>query len=349
MKIKVETEKKYYCLEPEKLIELALNLNFKQTKKINEIDEYFTDIDSNFIKNRTCLRIRKQDDEKMEITFKGKSNDMLGLYCKLENNISCNIDEYNNYLNLFLSLGYYSYVEVKKERLIYKLKNDKYNYSIMIDKLDELGGFVEFEIISEKEDSKKNELKEELNNLISKFDNLNLKEATKPYRDIVAESKYKKICSNVDQNNIYINIDNELINYEKDFFKKYKEDISKVCKANIKWGTYKKNGEIDNKITNIVDDYLENLIFDSKELFVVINLLKKLNYNIYFVTKMNKIFFKHLFCKLNISLKNVIYLKNENLIQTLKKSNVDISKSIIINNRDLKEINSILLIIINNE
>ena len=50
MKIKVETEKKYYCLEPEKLIELALNLNFKQMKKIKETDEYFTDIDSNFIK-----------------------------------------------------------------------------------------------------------------------------------------------------------------------------------------------------------------------------------------------------------------------------------------------------------
>lgn len=349
MKIKVETEKKYYCLEPEKLIELALNLNFKQMKKIKETDEYFTDIDSNFIKNRTCLRIRKQDDEKMEITFKGKSNDMLGLYCKLENNISCNIDEYNNYLNLFLSLGFYSYVEVKKERLIYKLNNNKYNYSIMIDKLDELGGFVEFEIISEKEDSKKNELKEELNDLISKFDVLNLQEATKPYRDIVAESKYKKICNNAVHNNIYINIDNELINYEKEFFKKYKEDISKICKTNIKWGTYKKNCEINNKIINIVDNYLENLIFDSKELFVTINLLKKLKYNICFVTKVNEIFFKHLFGKLNTSLNNVIYLKNENLIQTLKKNNVDISKSIIINNRDLKEINSILLIIINNE
>ena len=349
MRIKVETEKKYYCLEPEKLVELAMNLNFKQTKKINEIDEYFTDIDSTFIENRTCLRIRKHNNEKMEITFKGKSNDLLGLYCKLENNILCDISEYNNFLNLFLSLGYYSYVEVIKERLVYKLKTDKYNYSIMIDKLHELGGFVEFEIISEKENSKKNELKEELNNFISKFDSLNLKEVTKPYRDIVAENIYKKTYNNINNDTIYINIDTELLNYEKDFFKKNKNEISKICKSNIKWGIYKNNYEIDSKIINIVDDYLENLIFDSKELLVTINLLQKSNYNVRFVTKVNELFFTHLFGKLNITLNNILYLKNENLMQKLKKNNVDISKSIIINNKNLKEINSILLILINNK
>ena len=65
-------------------------------ENLNEIDEYFTDIDSNFIKNRTCLRIRKNNNDNMEITYKGKSDSLLGCFCKLENNISVSKKDYNN-------------------------------------------------------------------------------------------------------------------------------------------------------------------------------------------------------------------------------------------------------------
>ena len=49
--------------------------NFKKIEDndINDVDEYFTDINSEYIKNRTCLRIRKTNNKQMEITFKGKS------------------------------------------------------------------------------------------------------------------------------------------------------------------------------------------------------------------------------------------------------------------------------------
>ena len=62
--MKIETEVKYYCLEPERLVKLAEKLKFKKVKELEESDEYFTDIDSNFIKNRTCLRIRKKKQRK---------------------------------------------------------------------------------------------------------------------------------------------------------------------------------------------------------------------------------------------------------------------------------------------
>ena len=349
MKIKVETEKKYYCLEPEKLISMAEELNFKQIKKLTEIDEYFTDIDSIFIKDRTCLRIRKHNNEHLEITFKGKSNSLLGQYCKLENNINCNISEYDNFVSLLSSLGYYSYVEVIKERLVYESKKGKYIYSIMIDKLPEIGGFVEFEIISEKEDSSRKELKEELEIFISKFSSLNLKEAIKPYRDIVAESIYNKTINKKQCNKIYINIDSDVMLYEKDFFKKYKDKISKQCNANIKWGIYKKNDMIDNKISSLVDEYLENLIFDNKEILVMIELLKRLKYKVCFVTKVNELFFTHLFGKLNVNIDDIIYLKEENLLKTLKNNNLNTKNSIIICNKTLKEINRILIILINNQ
>lgn len=323
MRIKVETEKKYYCIEAEKLIDLASNLNFKQVKKVIENDEYFTDIDSLYIKNRTCLRIRNNNNENLEITFKGKSNLLLGQYCKLENNITCGIAEYENFVNLLSSLGYYSYVEVEKERLIYNFKNDKYSYNIMIDKIKDIGGFVEFEIISEKEDSRKDELKKELDKFISKFESMNLKEANKPYRDIVAEYIHGKMIANRDVENLYINIDPAILYYQEDFYNKNKANI---------------NDESDMPI--LIDDYLDNLIFDNKELLVMLELLKKLNYKVCFTTKANKLFFNRFFSKLNYQIDNVIFDNTNNL---------DDNNNLVIVDENIKKINSKILIMINNK
>ena len=347
MKIKVETEKKYYCMEPELLFKQAEAYDFKQAKKVLEIDEYFTDIDSEYIKNRTCLRIRTQDEKTMEITFKGKSHDLLGQYCKMENNISCNIDEYNNFVQLFTSLGYYSYVKVEKQRIVYELKKSKYIYNIMIDKLPGIGGFVEFEIISEKEDSNKEELKVELNQFIKKFEQFNLKEANEPYRDIVANSIYTRVTKNEKINSIYINVDSEVAKYEKEFFKKYKEKISDICGQKVKWGSYKRNADIERKIVYLIEEYLDNIIFDSKDLLVAAELLKRLNYENCFITRVNEMFFTLLFKKINIQYNQVMCFKEENLNQVLKSINEE--NTIILNNKELKEINSTLLIIINNE
>lgn len=347
MKIKVETEKKYYLMEPEWLLKKAQELNFKQVKQVFETDEYFTDINSEYIKNRTCLRIRKQDNKAMEITFKGKSNVLSGQYCKLENNILCEVTEYDNFLKLFTSLGYYSYVTVEKERIIYQLKNEKYTYNIMVDKLINIGGFVEFEIISEKDDSNKAELNKELERFLLKFKEFNLTEANEPYRDIVANNIYNKVVKIKNASNIYINVDEEILKYEKEFFKKYKDKISTLCNINTKWGMYKKNANISDKLEVLIDEYLENLIFDSKELLVTVELLSKLDYNNCFITKVNQVFFEKIFKKLNISHRNVIYLKEESLSKILK-NNIDSNNSIVILNNDIKSINSTLLVIINN-
>ena len=156
----------------------------------------------------------------MEITFKGKSSS-LGSFCKLENNISCNTSEYDNLVSLLSSIGYYSYVVVEKNRMVYEYRKDKYIYSIMIDTLPEIGGFVEFEIISEREDSSRSELQNELDLFVSKFDELNLDEAVKPYRDIVADYIYDNLIKNNKDDKMYINIDMYLSMYEEEFFNKY--------------------------------------------------------------------------------------------------------------------------------
>ncbi|MBR6689896.1 MAG: class IV adenylate cyclase [Bacilli bacterium] len=345
--MKVETEKKYYCMQPEILIKMAENLKFNKTNQSEEIDEYFTDINSAYIKNRTCLRIRKIDNKEMEITYKGKSDSLMGVFCKLENNISLNIDDYENCVNLLTSLGYYSYVEVIKNRMTYELKGKKYNYSIMIDSLPEIGGFVEFEIVSDYKNTTKEELKKELNDFVSKFDELKLKESNEPYRDIVAKHLLKKLKGNKDILNLCTNLDLELLRYEKDFYKKYKNEISKVCGSNVKWGEYKKNKDIDKKILPLINKYLENLIFDNNDLLVTIELLYKLPQKKYFFTKVNELFCKSFLEKLNINEQQIIYIKNnDNINSVLTKNNIPINSSIVINN-NFKINNRMLLVMIN--
>lgn len=349
MNIKVETEEKYYCLNPKKMIEIVEELGFTLKNSMFESDEYFTDINSEFIENRTCLRIRKTNNEKMEITFKGKSSSLLGQYCKLENNINAHIEEYENFVKLFSSLGFYSYVIVEKDRMTFEKKDGKYNYSVMIDKLPNIGGFVEFEILANQEDAKKEELSIALRKFISNFSSLKLKEETRPYRDVVANNIYSKYSTKNKLENIYINVDDSLINYEKDFFKKYKTQISKEAGYNVKWGCFKKNKNLNHILIKYVDEYLENLIFDSKELLVSTKLLEKLNYTKNYITKLNEIFFTHFFAKLNIKLSDTIYMNEENISQIIKKNSINLNNSIILNTKDLKEVISILLIIDNNE
>ena len=344
MKIKVETEEKYYCMEPERLISIAEMQNFKLVKNVVESDEYFTDIDSEYIKNRTCLRIRKSNNETMEVTFKGKSDSLLGQYCKLENNINADINQYENYVTLFSSLGFYSYCEVIKERMVYKLSTDKYDYSIMIDKISGRGGFVEFEIMSNREDAKRKDLYDALHLFVNKFESLNLKEATKPYRDIVADNVYDNLFKNKEISEIVLNLDDELELLEKDFFKKYKDKILDKLGSNIKWGEYKKNKNVDSKIIDLVDEYLDNMIIDNKELIVCFKLLEKIKYKKSFVTNINEVFYTHLFAKLNIDIKNIIYIQNK-----LYKSFKDSSNVVILNEKNIRKVNSILFMVINHE
>ena len=63
---RLEIEQKFYFKDIQSFYHLLNKNNFKKI-------EYFTDINSEYIKNRTCLRIRKTNNKHMEITFKGKS------------------------------------------------------------------------------------------------------------------------------------------------------------------------------------------------------------------------------------------------------------------------------------
>ena len=260
MTVKLEVEQKFFCSDTENLTNLIKTLNFKNIGEFNEVDEYFTDINSIFIKNRTCLRIRKTNNKNMELTFKGKSdklNDLQGKYAKMENNLDIDINSYDTLKNMLFSLGYYSYCIVNKSRIEYSKDENNRKYNILIDNIKNVGSFVEFEILGDDKENK-NFLIAELQNFIRQFNKIELKEAILPYRDFVAKYNFDLIKNNYNLEKIYVNYNEN----DKELFLK-QNLLEQLKNKNIKIEEYKNQN---------IDKYLivaEN--FDVRKLFWIIN------------------------------------------------------------------------------
>ena len=196
---RLEIEQKFYFKDIKSLYDLLSknNLTKKESENISDSDEYFTDIDSEYIKNRTCLRIRKTNNTNMEITFKGKSINFSNFYAKSENNINIDINDYSNLVDMLGSLGFYSYTTVTKSREVYNKIEDNIEYNVMIDKVEGIGSFIEFELLSDESIGIEN-LTNTLNQFIENFKSLNLEKAMLPYRDYSAKTIYDNYLKNKD-------------------------------------------------------------------------------------------------------------------------------------------------------
>lgn len=232
----IEIEEKYFLnqLDENKFNEIILKEKFKELKTIIEEDEYFTDIDSKYIENRTCLRIRRTNDSEMELTFKGKSSRLNSFYAKKESNINLKIEEYNEIIELLTALGYYSYIKVKKNRKRYtKIEND-ITYNVLVDRIENVGDFIEFEILMDTDNiTELNEvelqekIQKEFKKYIFKFESLKLEPALYPYRDFTAEKIFKKASNFKDKKVLFLDLDGTLINSEKYFFESIKSALNK--------------------------------------------------------------------------------------------------------------------------
>ena len=192
MSNRTEVEIKYYLKDDNKLLKIIDELQMEKTTTDIEIDEYFTDIDEEFIRNRTCLRIRRTNNIKMELTFKGKSKVLDNLYAKNESNLPIDINYHDNLVSFLNYLGFKKYVEVNKKRTTYTKAIDNLTYNIMLDEIKNAGKFLELEILTKEDNISTDILKEKLIDFSNKFKELNLEEAKLPYRDIVANIKKEK-------------------------------------------------------------------------------------------------------------------------------------------------------------
>lgn len=189
----IELEKGFVLNDNHLIKEEAIEKGFKLAHEVEETDTYFTDKDKEFVRTRTCLRIRRIDSKYMELTYKAKSSQNTERYGKKEVNIQIKPTDYEDLVTVLSGLGYIKYVEFTKYRKVYSKKDNNVEYNIMLDNIKGIGDFVEFEIITH-EDVSNSEREKKLADFIDEFNMTNGVEKKKPYRDIAKEYFDKKDC-----------------------------------------------------------------------------------------------------------------------------------------------------------
>ena len=186
MSNRLELEKSFVIEKNlEKLLKKIEKEGFSLASTDTEEDTYFTDKQLEFIQDRVCLRTRKTNEEYLELTYKPRSDSNTERYGKREVNIRINPEDYEDIKYVI------EYVSFKKHRSTYSKVIDGYVHNIMIDNIEGVGDFAEFEILSD--DGKDKEiLAKKLDMFITLFECNKYKEKTKPYRDIVKEYMEKK-------------------------------------------------------------------------------------------------------------------------------------------------------------
>ena len=189
----IELEKGFVLNDNHLIKEEAIEKGFKLAHEVEETDTYFTDKDKEFVRTRTCLRIRRIDSNYIELTYKAKSSQDTERYGKKEVNIQIKPTDYEDLVTVLSGLGYIKYVEFTKYRKVYSKKENNVEYNIMLDNIKGIGDFVEFEIITH-EDVSNSEREKKLADFIDEFNMTNGVEKKKPYRDIAKEYFDKKDC-----------------------------------------------------------------------------------------------------------------------------------------------------------
>lgn len=165
--------------------------NFALKEEIIEEDTYYTDKEMNYIKDRICLRTRKTNEDKLELTYKPKTDNATEKYGKREVNIQINIEDYEDVKYVIEELGFIQYVSFRKHRKTYTKIIDNTEYNIMVDEIENVGKYIELEILTDTVE-KQLRLKTKLDEFVCKIGCDTLKEKDKPYRDIVKEKQEKK-------------------------------------------------------------------------------------------------------------------------------------------------------------
>lgn len=186
----IELEASYILNENcDEIYEKIKQEKFKFVSENVEEDTYYTDKQETFIKDRICLRTRKVNEDFLELTYKPKVDNNIEKYGKKEVNIKLQPIDYEDIKYIIKELGYTEYVSFQKERKTYTKNIEGIEYNIMIDKIRDVGSFIELEILTDAEENKE-KLAPKLDEFVQLFNCNKLKEKMLPYRDIV--KKYKK-------------------------------------------------------------------------------------------------------------------------------------------------------------
>lgn len=185
-----------------KMIEIEIKAKITNPKmafeKINDIggeyshteiqrDIYFNGENRDFRKTDEALRIREipdGDDFINILTFKGPKLDS---ETKTRKEIEVTIDDKEHMTDILINLGYKPSAIVNKVRRIFKYEE----YIITVDKLNELGYFIEIEYVAEDEEN----IEPIQNNIFELFGKLGITEGfeKKSYLELLEKNKTNNI------------------------------------------------------------------------------------------------------------------------------------------------------------
>lgn len=263
MSKKIEIEQKFYCGNYNELMNIIDSYGFTKNEEEFESDEYFSDVNGTFIRNRSCLRIRITDNKHLELTFKGKSKDFSNSYGKAVDDINVDISNYESMRNVFVSLGYLSYSVVNKTRETYSRNDGDFQYNIMIDKIDDIGTFIEYELLYYKDDLSIDYLQNKLKGFMLKFSGLNFQNADLPYSDFAAYKTFTSVLPSEKLTTILFDLDGTLINSEKKFFESFRDVIKADYNYLITYKEYEDNELKQN--ANLIKKLKEEKVIDFSE------------------------------------------------------------------------------------
>ena len=156
---------------------------------------------------------------------------------------------------------------------------------------------------------------------------------------------------------VHLNIDTFLKKYEKDFYNYYKSLLKDDLNTSLKKKEFKENiydSLINSDISKKIDNYFDSLrIQDSNfiALFELLHQIKSKGLDIVLTTNCNETLISNVIAKITngYTFDNIIYLKDSKSIYTVaKKNGIDLNNYFNVLTKNIKNTNSLLLVIINN-
>ncbi len=238
----VEVEEKFFLQNPGILEERLKKDGYALSDDSYETDEYFTDSEGQFVRDRTCLRLRTRG-SRGEITFKGKSKIFASHFAKVERNIQIDPEKADDHKKFLGLLGYHKYSSVIKHRRTFSCIRNGLSYSVAIDYIDNVGSFVEFEITGSvvEWEHKQKELRDKLQTWLSEYGSGGWMKANKPYRDFVAEHIKNSVINAQETKAMLFDFDGTIVPSEKVFFRAYRDAVESLYGYSVTIEEYKEH------------------------------------------------------------------------------------------------------------
>jgi adenylate cyclase, class 2 len=143
----LEVEMKFPVPSVEPVVSRIQQLGATLTKTLHESDQYFNAPDRDFAKTDEALRIRRIGAEHALVTYKGPKRDaQTKTRAEIEVPLGSGEQNVDAFSRLLVCLGYRPVAAVSKDRRIYVLKRDGFTLEVCLDRVAEVGEFVELEI-----------------------------------------------------------------------------------------------------------------------------------------------------------------------------------------------------------